>query len=111
MAINIQGLDKSELLLALYNNAKSSDWTRATIRNLPFLTIPNLTVEQAKEQLSRSSYVDYIGPVLIKINFSRDSISTDIYDRDNTGVKTASKIVEELKAATLTIEAGPGPAL
>src|SRR5262245_22243227 len=99
MKHDISRLNKAHLLVALYENAKTSKWTRATIENeicrdpyvfnmlrekyqpevnAKFAKLV-LTEDQAQKLLDSPS-IDYIGPVLIKINFSGDKIDTSAYD-------------------------------
>ena len=89
--------------MALHDNAKNSAWTKGTLRNMPFLSGQKLELseEKARELLSSSSTVDYVGPVLIKTTFSGDTIDTSSYDRDhhgNGGAKLAGDVIAALRA-------------
>ncbi|WP_419418539.1 hypothetical protein ACNVED_08210 [Legionella sp. D16C41] len=102
MTHDISGLDKAKLLIALYDNAKNSAWTKGTLRNMPFLSGQKLELseEKARQLLSNNSYIDYVGPVLIKTSFSGDTIDTSSYDRDhhgNGGAKLAGDVISELR--------------
>lgn len=103
--LDISGLDKAKVLVELFNNAKRSKWTQATIGNsmcpdefvrdmLASIYQPQvdeainkleLSVEEARLLLIKSFKVDYIGAVLIRIDFSREKIDTSLYDQDNHG--------------------------
>lgn len=87
MKHNISGLDKVKLLIALYDNAKNSAWTKGTLRNMPFLSGQKLELseDKARQLLDSNSYIDYVGPVLIKTSFSDDIIDTTSYDKDHHG--------------------------
>lgn len=121
MRYDISGLDKAKLLVALYDNAKNSKWTKATIGNImcpdsfvcdmmssvyqPKIEAKikklELTEEMAEKLLASSSQVDYVGPVLININFSGDEIDTTSYDKYNHGkggAELAGDVVSELRA-------------
>jgi hypothetical protein len=122
MKIDITGLNKAQLLVALYNNAKTSEWTKATIGNeiCPDEFVRNmhkdifqpridkriqelsLTEEDANQLLnSKRNQIDYIGPVCIKINLSGNEIDTEWYDKThnkNGGAELAEIVVTKLKA-------------
>ena len=103
MKHDISGLDKAKLLVALYDNAKNSAWTKGTLRNMPFLSGQKLELseDKARDLLSKNSSVDYVGPVLIKTSFSGDTIDTSSYDRDhhgNGGAKLAEDVISALRA-------------
>ncbi len=118
MKINIIGLNKAKILVALFENAKKSKWTEATIGNtmcqdasvrsmMSDIYQPRindeikkleLTEDAATQLLSSCSSIDYVGPVLISIDFSTDIIDTNIYDRNNHkngGCKSAEDVIYE----------------
>lgn len=120
MNLNISGLDKAKLLVALYNNAKDSRWTEASIGNsmcpdsfvrelIGHFYQPRIDAEIKKLELSEEiaqkllascSRVEYIGPVKIMIDFSTDTIDPAIYDRDNYGnggARPAEDVVSGLR--------------
>lgn len=127
MKHNISNLDKSKLLVALFNNAKKSQWTAATIKNKicpdPWVYNLNkdrhdedlstqlskleLTETEAQKLLASSKYIDYIGPVLIKIDFSKPDIDTTLYDADNhkfgEPTQSAHTVISELRNNTQTL--------
>lgn len=85
MKHDITGLDKANLLVALYNNAKNSAWTKATLRSRPFSNMKQteLTKEIALEILDEGSLVQYVGAVFIYISFFNNIIDTECYDREH----------------------------
>lgn len=102
--VSIAGLDKAEVLAALVNagcNLNGPLNTPAKI--IAFATQMNggFTVEAAQEMLGRGSkYVDYAGGVAIKCDFSGDSLSLRLYDRDQSqgaGEKVIAQLREQKK--------------
>ena len=87
--IDISGLDKAEVLVALYNNSHK--------QGLGFLQPDvELTVEKARELLSKITYFDYLYGKVMKVDLSNDSFNEWLYDRDN-GEGKAKRVVEELR--------------
>jgi len=90
-SINIQGIDKAELLAALYNGSKPQG-----LGFLHFASEP-MTVEQAQKILDSSPpYFDYLQGRVMKIDISEDEVSPWGYDRDN-GHGAVQQIVDELR--------------
>ena len=79
--INIKGIDKAEILAALYNNARPL--------GMGFLQyVPGImTAEEAQVELdenpSRNKYFDYLAGRVMKVDLSKNELRTDLYDRDN----------------------------
>ncbi|KTD53829.1 hypothetical protein Lsan_3493 [Legionella santicrucis] len=126
MKVNIQGLPKHQVLIALYENAKNSQWTYNTMAikicnshepcitryyqteiNDAFMSMV-LTEEEAQTNLSANLYVDYIGFIAIKISFTEDLIDVSNYDKlhhnfDKSNrayvepVKEASDVINDLR--------------
>jgi hypothetical protein len=119
--VSTQGIVKHILLLALFNNAKKSKWTEATIRNLictdefvrklPIFTTTygpqiadkinkiNLSEENAIAILKSNSRVDYIDEVGIKIDFSGDIIDVGQYEsmhKESDGVLSVEDVIKSL---------------
>lgn len=88
---DISGIDKAELLKALYDNASPL--------GLGFLqaTKDEMSIEQAKELLSETTYFDYVFGRPLKVNLKGDTIRTDLYDRDQ-GYGKANAIIEGLRS-------------
>lgn len=104
--IDISGIDKAELLAALYNNSgpRGMGFFRAKTEEM--------TVEQARKELSdgddhvkdfgygiggRPLYFDYLHGRPLKVNLAGDSMRGALYDRDN-GHGAAKRIVSGLRA-------------
>ena len=76
--INIKGLNKAEVLAALYNHAKP--------QGMGFLHYSQnaMTTKQAEELLdSGLKYFDYLYGRVIKVEISGDYLDPWLYDRDN----------------------------
>jgi len=77
--MKIEGLNKAEVLAALYNNAK--------VQGMGFLQADNkqMTTEEAKTILDESNdkYFDYLKGRVMKIRIAGDEIDTRLYNRDN----------------------------
>lgn len=97
--VNIQGLDKAEVLAALYNASK--------VQGLGFLQARpgNMTVEHARELLEDSTYFDYLYGRVMKIDLTSDKhFDERFYDRDN-GPGAAQRVVDKLWLALVEREA------
>jgi hypothetical protein len=76
--MNIKGLNKAEVLAALYNNSKQ--------QGLGFLHIRGqkpITADEAAELLKEYTSFDYLHGRVMKVELSGDNLSTLLYDRDN----------------------------
>jgi hypothetical protein len=88
--MNIAKLDKAEVLAALYNGSKQ--------QGLGFLDergSTKMAVEEAREELKRTTYFDYLHGRVMKIDLSKDELDTWLYNRDN-GHDAAERIIKEL---------------
>ncbi len=93
--IDIKGLDKAEVLLALYNNSKplGLGWLQEISKDKPY------TLEDARKDLESSSpyfYFDYLHGRVMKVDLSKDNFDGWLYDRDN-GEGKAQKVIDELR--------------
>ncbi len=90
--MKITGLNKAEVLIALYNRAK-------TIKLGKIIHDPNyvMTIEEAEKLLNESSSFDYLNGKLLKITIKRDSdeLDTFLYNRDN-GENAAEEALQPL---------------
>lgn len=80
MMVSIKGLDKADVLCALYNASKPLGMG-------VFQFIPgDMTKDQASALLAsfgdQKPYFDYLYGRLMKVGISGDEISTGLYDRD-----------------------------
>lgn len=88
--MKLLGLNKAEVLVALYNRAKT--------HGLGILnTDPNyvMNIEKATELLQTQQYFDYLNGKVLKINLSGDDIDTWGYNRDN-GQNAAEEVLQPL---------------
>lgn len=90
--MNIAGLDKAEILAALYNYSQQ--------QNMGFLQTrgaEGMTVEQAREEIinNKEMYFDYLHGRVMKIDLRGDDLDTWLYNRDN-GQGAAEAVIEAL---------------
>lgn len=88
--VNISGLDKAELLAVLYN--------RANPQGMGFLHyVPgDMPIEEARKLVEAVDYFDYVKGRVMKVDISRDEMSTFLYNRDN-GEGAAEAVVAKLR--------------
>jgi len=89
--ISIAGLDKAAVLAALYDNAKPL--------GLGFLhfTPEPMTLDEAREILSKQKYFDYLKGRVMKVSLDGDELRPHLYDRDN-GHGAAASVIEQLRS-------------
>lgn len=100
-AVNIAGINKAELLAALYNEASPL--------GMGFLhyTPEKMTTEQAQALIDdghddlmfrrhQRLYFDYVKGRPLKVDLSGDEMSTALYNRDQ-GQGSAERVVENLR--------------
>jgi hypothetical protein len=75
--VDIRGLDKADVLCALYENARTQG-----MGVLHYLPGP-LSREEAQEQLELSPRFDYLLGRVLKVDLSGDEFEERLYDRDN----------------------------
>ena len=91
--IDIRGLDKAEVLAALYNSARPKGMGFVHYRSEP------MTYEQAKLELGAShGRFDYLHGRVMKVNVNKDDLDEWLYDRDN-GEGAAARALAPLLAA------------
>lgn len=76
-SINIRGLDKAAVLLALYRCARVQGMGVLQAKAEP------LTIEGARELLENQKRFDYVHGRVLKIDLRGDELLTGLYDRDN----------------------------
>lgn len=89
--IDITGLDKAEVLHALYH--------RSHVQGLGILqAIPAYTVEDARRDLDEQPgyYFDYLHGRVLKVDLSKDSFDSWLYDRD-CGECAAEEAIDKLR--------------
>jgi hypothetical protein len=75
--ISIAGLDKAEVLAALYNSARAQGLGLLHYKPEPMAAI------EARELLKEQKYFDYLKGRVMKVRIDGDELSTRLYDRDN----------------------------
>ena len=89
--VNIEGLNKAEVLAALYNNSK--------IQGMGFLQARDgeMTTEQASKLLDQDTYFDYLYGKVMKVDLSNNNEFNEWgYDRDN-GSGKAERVISQLR--------------
>ena len=89
--INIKGLNKVEVLLALYNHSH--------VQGMGFLQeVSNYTLADARRDYenSREKYFDYLHGKIMKVDLREDEFDDRLYDRDN-GIGAAKEAIDELR--------------
>lgn len=90
--VNIEGLDKAEVLRYLYNASHVQGMGYLQARK------ESMTRDEAASILERTTYIDYLYGKVMKINFESDySFDERLYDRDN-GQGAAQKVIDNLRA-------------
>lgn len=89
--INIEGLDKAEILIALYNNARTQG-----IGKSPLRVEESMSRETALRLLQSRDYFDYIDGRVLKVDLSGNVLDPWLYDRDN-GKEVAERIIAKLR--------------
>ena len=85
--INIEGLEKAEVLMVLYNRAKTQG-----LGMLHYTPDP-MTKEVAVTLLEKGTYFDYVQGRVMKVNLKSDiEFEEYLYDRDNGDAAAASAI-------------------
>lgn len=87
--IDIRGLDKAEVLAALYNASRPQGMGFLHFKNEP------MTKEQAAELLKETQYFDYLQGRVMKISLATDELEERLYDRD-LGQGAAFRAIEGL---------------
>ena len=92
--MNIAGLDKAEVLAALYNGSRQQGMGFLQTRGAE-----DMTVEQAREELAKNErgHFDYLHGRVMKIDLRGDELETWLYDRDN-GQGAAEAIIDALRS-------------
>ncbi|MFP3924621.1 hypothetical protein [Pseudomonas sp. W5-36] len=106
--MNISGLDKAEVLAALFNASRQ--------QGMGFLNSRgdrDMSKERAAEILKITEDFDYLDGRVMKISLNHDEVETRLYDRDN-GQGSAERAIAHLIAARDKTAAGvamltPGP--
>ena len=90
--VDIKGLDKAEVLFALYNGSH--------VQGMGFLqAVSSYTLDDARFDFenSRDKYFDYLHGKVLKVDLSGDEFNDSLYDRD-CGIGAAKAVIDELRA-------------
>lgn len=90
--LDIKGLDKAEVLKALYDSSN--------VQGMGFLqAVPEgtVTVDHCRKLLKQSTYFDYLYGRVLKVDLSRDAFDERLYERDN-GPDSAARALAPLRA-------------
>lgn len=93
--MDISGLDKAEVLAALYNGSRQQGAGFLHPRGAS-----DMTVEQAREEIASRPGLDfdYLHGRVMKIDLRSDDLYTGLYNRDN-GYEAAEQIINELRSS------------
>lgn len=91
--VSIAGLDKAEVLAALYNASHPQGMGFLHYDPAP------MTRDEAAKLLERGQYFDYLKGRVMKVDLSGDEVSPRGYDRDSYDGALA-EIVARVRAAT-----------
>ena len=93
--INIEGLDRAEILAALYNKSQQQGMGFLDQRGAK-----GMTKEMAAELLKNQDYFDYLQGRVMKISLKEGAktLRPFLYDRDN-GQGAAARVIAKLRAA------------
>ena len=89
MGIDISKLKKTDVLIALYHNARP--------QGMGFLHYNDrgMRQDEAESLLENQTYFDYLQGRVMKINLSGDELDPRLYDRDN-GNGAAQRAIEQI---------------
>lgn len=88
--ISLAGLNKGDVLAALYNASKPQGMGFMHYDPKPMMR------EEAEALLKQTTYFDYLKGRVMKVDLSGDTLDPQLYDRDN-GQGAAQKAIEALK--------------
>lgn len=77
MQIDIKGLNKAEVLKALYDNS------RPLGLGYVYFQPGGMSLTEAEQHLKDQKYFDYLKGRVMKVNLADDDLFIDLYDRDN----------------------------
>lgn len=92
-SIDIKGLDKAEVLAALFNASKQQGMGFLDARGALPMTV---NVARGVIQESRELYFDYLFGRVMKVDLSTDELDPGLYDRDN-GQGAAERALRSLR--------------
>ncbi len=90
--VDISGLDKIELVKALYDRAKVQGMGICQQHS------GSLSDSEVSKALAKN-YIDYLNGRVMKVDLSGDSLDTWLYNRDN-GPEAAEIVIQKLRGAS-----------
>ena len=94
--IDIAGLDKAEVLCALYNRARTQGM------GILHYTPEDMTREEAQSILDTGqTYFDYVKGRVLKVDLGGDNLFPGLYDRDN-GAGAVQSVIVKIQTPSLT---------
>lgn len=99
MKINIAGLNKADVLAALYNRAQPLGMGFLEYDPKPMSAEEAQAIineRTAVYSLTQALYFDYLKGRVMKVDLSGDEFGPSLYDRDN-GEGAAASVVDELR--------------
>ena len=88
--ISLIGLEKTDVLMALYNAAQPQGMGFLHYDPTP------LTPDEAKELLAQGDYFDYLRGRIMKVDLGGDTLDPRLFDRDN-GEGSAKAVIDSLR--------------
>ncbi|NGX48136.1 MAG: hypothetical protein K1000chlam3_01526 [Chlamydiae bacterium] len=88
--IDVTGLNKATVLVALYNTAKPQGMGFLHYDPTP------MALDEAKEILSQTTDFDYLKGRVMKVDLSEDTFDPWLFDRDN-GEGAAKRVIDSLR--------------
>jgi len=88
--MDIKGLDKSEILKALYDNSRPLGLGFLQYKSEP------ISIEECRELLKKWDHFDYLHGRVMKIRLKGDDLVTRLYNRDN-GENAAERIIDSIR--------------
>lgn len=95
--MNIKGMNKAEILAALYNRSRPQGFGFLQADSTP------MTTAQAQKILDGTpgKYFDYLMGRVMKIDLSGDELDTSLYNRD-IGKGAAERVIEDLQLKAIS---------
>jgi len=99
--VNIKGLNKAEVLIALFNNSKIQGLNAQMVAMGIMEKPKDMTKEEAQsilDRMGKEKYFDYLNGKVMKVDLSSDDEFEEwLYDRDN-GKGSAEKAINSLRS-------------
>lgn len=86
--VDIRGLDKAEVLIAL--------WRASKCQGISFMGYAPLSYGQAYAEILKRKYFDYLNGKVMKVDLSGCEFNERLYDRDN-GAGAAQRAIDKLR--------------